>query len=222
MTTSVSSSTSSSSSSSSSSDSVSSNSTTSSSDLNVEFIDLLVAEIENQDPTNPLDASQYVSQLSQLSMVQSLTSLESTSTTTNDDLSNLSLISASNMVGKEVTVKASSETLDATGSVSGQVTLDNAADSVTVNLYNSSGTLVDQQTWSSEASGSTLSFDFSDLDAGAYTIKATSTVSGTSSSLTTYLNQTVDKVSLSDSAIQLDVDGIGTVALSDVLTVAND
>nr|WP_321241448.1 flagellar hook capping FlgD N-terminal domain-containing protein [uncultured Tolumonas sp.] len=218
MTTSVTSSTSSTSTTS-SSNTVSSSSSTSD-DLEVQFIDLLVAEIQNQDPTDPLDASEYVSQLSQLSMVQSLDSLNTSQTTTNSELTEMSLLAASNLVGQTVTTPASSVTLDADGSVSGQVTLDSAADSVTVYLYDSSGNVVDQSTTTSAEAGS-VAFDFTGLTAGTYTLSATATTSGTTSDLTTYVNETVDKVSLSDDSVQLDVAGVGTVDLSDILGVSN-
>jgi flagellar basal-body rod modification protein FlgD len=218
MTTSVTSSTSSTNTSS-SSDTVSSSSSTSD-DLEVQFIDLLVAEIQNQDPTDPLDASEYVSQLSQLSMVQSLDSLNTSQSTTNDQLTEISLLAASNLVGQTVTVPASSVTLDTDGSVSGQVSLDRAADSVTVYLYDSSGNVVDKAT-TTDADAGAVSFDFTGLAAGTYTLSATSSTSGTSTNRTTYVNETVDKVSLSDDSVQLDVAGVGTVDLSDILGVSN-
>lgn len=217
MTTSVTSSTTTSSTT--SSDSVASSSSTSD-DLEVQFIDLLVAEIQNQDPTDPMDASEYVSQLSQLSMVQSLDDLSDLQTESNDQLTEISLLAASNLVGQTVTTPASSVTLDADGSISGQVTLDDAADSVTISLYDSSGNLVDQST-TSNASAGTVEFAFSDLEAGTYTLSATATSDSTSTDLTTYVDQTVEKVSLSDDSVQLDIAGVGTVDLADILGVSS-
>lgn len=218
MTTSVTSSTASTSTTS-SSDTVSSSSSTTD-DLEVQFIDLLVAEIQNQDPTDPMDASEYVSQLSQLSMVQSLDDLSDLQTTSNDQLTEISLLAASSLVGQTVTAPASSVTLDADGSISGQVTLDAAADSVTVSLYDSSGNLVDQST-TSNASAGAVEFDFSDLEAGSYTLTATATSDSTSTDLTTYVDQAVEKVSLSDDSVQLDIAGVGTVDLADILGVSS-
>ena len=44
-------------------------------DISSMFTTLLVAQIKNQDPLNPTDSSQYVTQLAQLSQVQSLATL---------------------------------------------------------------------------------------------------------------------------------------------------
>ncbi len=38
--------------------------------LRNEFLQMMVAQIQNQDPTNPLDGAQYVTQLAQFSMVE--------------------------------------------------------------------------------------------------------------------------------------------------------
>ncbi len=40
--------------------------------LKNEFMSLMIAQIKNQDPTNPLDASEYLGQLAQFSQVESL------------------------------------------------------------------------------------------------------------------------------------------------------
>ena len=43
--------------------------------LRNEFLQMMVAQIQNQDPTNPLDGAQYVTQLAQFSMVEGVEGL---------------------------------------------------------------------------------------------------------------------------------------------------
>jgi flagellar basal-body rod modification protein FlgD len=80
------------------------------------FISLLMAELKNQDPTQPMDPSQMVSQLATISEVGQAVQ-------TNSSLSSLltsaSLTQAEQLIGKSIT--------SADGATSGQVT------SVTVN-----------------------------------------------------------------------------------------
>ncbi|EKO3991304.1 flagellar hook assembly protein FlgD, partial [Vibrio fluvialis] len=45
--------------------------------LQNEFISLMVAQIQNQDPLNPLDGTEYVGQLAQFSQVQSMENMSS-------------------------------------------------------------------------------------------------------------------------------------------------
>ena len=197
---------------------MSSSSDSTSSDLQIEFIDLLVAQIQNQDPTDPQDSSEYVTQLSQLSMVQSLESLESLQTTSNSDVEDLTALQSTNLVGKQVLSETDSTTLSSSGSVSGQVTLDSAADSMTVSVYDSSGNLVSSDTTSGPTAG-TYSFSFDDLDAGTYSVTIQTTSSGTTTTQTPYLNSTVQSVTLNDDGVELNLAGGSSVSLDDVVSV---
>ena len=90
------------------------------------FLTLLMAEMQNQDPTQPMDPSQMVSQLATISTVgQSV----QTNATLSSLLTQTSLSQAEQLIGKTVT--------SADGSTSGQVA------SVTLNGSGSVATLAD-------------------------------------------------------------------------------
>jgi flagellar basal-body rod modification protein FlgD len=77
------------------------------------FLQLLVAEMKNQDPTNPMDTSQYMSQFAQLSSVEQAMQ---TNNKLDALLSSQSLSQADGLIGKTVSFT------DATGaSFSGKV-----------------------------------------------------------------------------------------------------
>lgn len=63
------------------------------------FLQLLVAEMKNQDPTNPMDTSQYMSQFAQLSTVEQAMQ---TNTKLDALLSSQSLSQANGLIGKTV------------------------------------------------------------------------------------------------------------------------
>jgi flagellar basal-body rod modification protein FlgD len=75
------------------------------------FLQLLVTQLQNQDPLNPQDASQFVAELASFSSVEQLTSLSSSMASVLDS-------SVTNMIGKTVTVADSS---NANGYVQGTV-----------------------------------------------------------------------------------------------------
>ncbi len=87
------------------------------------FLQLLVAELQNQDPTKPMDSAQYIAQLASFSNVEQ-------SIQTNDKLDQLLnssfISSAGSLIGKTIT--------SADGSVSGQI--------VQVKVSNNSGLAV--------------------------------------------------------------------------------
>jgi flagellar basal-body rod modification protein FlgD len=64
------------------------------------FLKLLVTQLQNQDPSSPMDSTQMISQTSQLASMEQLTSLNSSTT----DSYNLQMRSAAaNVLGKSVT-----------------------------------------------------------------------------------------------------------------------
>ncbi|HXQ44567.1 MAG TPA: flagellar hook capping FlgD N-terminal domain-containing protein [Acidimicrobiales bacterium] len=71
------------------------------------FLQLLVAQLENQDPTNPTDPTSFMTEIAQLTAVQSQTSLSAEEQT----------VAADSMIGLTVTGEASSG-----ASLTGQVT----------------------------------------------------------------------------------------------------
>jgi flagellar basal-body rod modification protein FlgD len=94
-----------------------------------QFLKLLIAEMQNQDPTKPMDPTQTVSQLASFSAVEQAVQTNSTLTS----MLNLSALSqASSMVGKTVT--------SADGATSGVVK------SVTTSSSGSTATLVNGAT----------------------------------------------------------------------------
>lgn len=112
------------------SSSTSSTTTTSSNSVDYNtFLQLLVAEMKNQDPTNPMDTSQYMSQFAQLSTVEQAMQ---TNTKLDSLLSSQSLSQADGLIGKTVSFT------DSTGaSFSGKVK------SISINTNGAIATLED-------------------------------------------------------------------------------
>ncbi|MBW7972135.1 flagellar hook assembly protein FlgD [Bradyrhizobium sp. BR 10289] len=93
------------------------------------FLQLLIAEMKNQDPTNPMDTSQYMSQFAQLSSVEQAMQ---TNNKLDSLLSSQSLSQADALIGKTVSFT------DSTGATfSGKVT------SIAINSDGSIATLAD-------------------------------------------------------------------------------
>jgi flagellar basal-body rod modification protein FlgD len=93
------------------------------------FLQLLIAEMKNQDPTNPMDTSQYMSQFAQLSTVEQATQ---TNSKLDALLSSQALTQANGLIGRTVSFT------DTTGaSVTGKIA------SVSINSDGSVATLQD-------------------------------------------------------------------------------
>ena len=183
-----------------SSSSSSSSSATSGSDLQNTFLQLLIAQMKNQDPTNPMDSSQMTSQLAQINTVTgiaqlntSLTSL-ATQLTTNQQTQAASLISA--------TVLAPGDGFSvASGKATGfGVTLANDATDVQVTVKNSAGQIVNTIDLGKQSAG-TIPIGWTPVDTagnalpdGNYTITASGTTANGTTSPATLSAATVQGV----------------------------
>ena len=65
------------------------------------FIQLMVAQIRNQDPTKPVDSSEFLSQFASMSQVQSLEKMSALTQNNMVLLENLQYLSAASLVGQQ-------------------------------------------------------------------------------------------------------------------------
>ncbi|GAB0112117.1 flagellar hook assembly protein FlgD [Pseudoalteromonas distincta] len=193
----------------------------SSEEMSTMFLELLVAQISNQNPLEPMDGTAYVSQLAEFSNVESLQGIRQNTTQSLDYMSSLAVLEATKMVGESVDVQANSVALEQDGNVAGLVNLDTAADSVTVQLYDQNGELVEEKNLPYSGVGA-LRFEFENQDAGGYAVRAYSTTQGVSKQLDTWLSGSVERVSVGKTPedILLQVDGLGNFSLTEINQLA--
>ncbi len=105
------------------------------------FLQLLTTQLANQDPTNPMDDTQSVSQLAQFSALQASDNLE---TSFANFQSNFAVLQSSQLIGKTVTVNTGSTTTGtASSAVTGTVSSISVLNGVPqLTLTNSSGAVI--------------------------------------------------------------------------------
>ena len=143
---------------------------------NDEFLQILIAQLQNQDPLNPTDANQFVTELAQMTQVQSLQSMQSSLQSLSSSLGSGSMSQWASAVGDYMQVN------DTSISQGDQVVVSPSGsyDKITLNLTNKSDGSSKQVTFNS---GDSLVY--SDTD-GNYTIQgATATQNGQSVACTT-------------------------------------
>jgi flagellar basal-body rod modification protein FlgD len=102
------------------------------------FMTLLVTQMKNQDPLNPLDNAQVTSQLAQLSTVEGVNKMNATLTQLQSSYQSSQALQATSLIGHGVLVDGSSVKLQGGQGVLG-VELASAADDVQVVISDSSG-----------------------------------------------------------------------------------
>ncbi len=106
------------------------------------FLKLLMAQLSNQDPLNPVQGTEFVTQLSQFSLVEQSVQQSTTLGNISTQLTGLSNSDATALVGKTVTVNGSGMNWNGVLATTGNVTLTGAAQKVTVSISDSQGNVV--------------------------------------------------------------------------------
>ncbi|HWU68780.1 MAG TPA: flagellar hook capping FlgD N-terminal domain-containing protein [Stenotrophobium sp.] len=192
-----------------------------------DFLKLMTAQLQNQDPLKPLDNSEFVSQMAQFSTVSGIQSLQNSFSSLSSSLSSSQSLQAASLVGHQVLVPSDTLALPATGTVQAAANLPASGD-LKINITDAAGQVVRQMDLGAQSSGlAQVSWDGLDstgrrLPAGAYTISAqvVDAASSSTQAAATYVAGNVNSVSLSASnGVTLNVQGAGAVAFSQVLQI---
>ena len=189
------------------------------------FLKLLITQLQNQDPLNPTDSTQFTAQLAQFSSLEQLSNINenlSTLKTSQEAMNNAQAVS---YIGKDIVSKGNTLSLKSGQPVACEFNLAKAAASVTVSIYDASGAFVrDIAATGLKAGEQTLTWDGKDRNGniaadGAYTFEVQAQGSGKETiDATTYSQGTVTGVSFQDGTTYLSL-GSGKVALSDVVQI---
>jgi len=107
--------------------------------LQNEFLTLMVSQIQNQDPLNPADGTEYVSQLAQFSQVESSENMVQLMNNQMVMLDNMQTLTMSQLVGDTVSVRTDSFIADDETTFKGSFNLSHASNTVRIELTDEAG-----------------------------------------------------------------------------------
>jgi flagellar basal-body rod modification protein FlgD len=187
-----------------------------------EFMKLLVAQLKNQDPLEPMDGTDFTAQLAQFSSLEQLQNLNDTLATQSVNQMTLGYTQAVNMIGKTA-VTSSGNTVTANGQTAElNYNLASDAQNVTISIFNSEGNLI--KTWDESAKTAgqnSTTWDCSNAKEGKYTYQITANdSSGQSVAVETMTTGLVTAVHFRDNQILVSLNG-QEVPLSDIVEIKN-
>jgi flagellar basal-body rod modification protein FlgD len=145
--------------------------------LSNQFLKLLVAQMQNQDPLNPMDNSQVTSQIAQINTVSGINDLNNQLAKINGQINTSQQLQASALIGHEVLVPGDQVRVGKQGAATPfGIDLPQDAAKVTVTITDDMGTVVHQSAHSDLKAGvQSFSWDGKDanakpVDAGSYTV----------------------------------------------------
>ena len=177
-----------------------SSSSTTGTGLQNTFLQLLVTQLKNQDPTNPMDSSQMTSQLAEINTVTGISQLNTSLTSLATQLEAGQQSQAAMLIGSSVLAPGSSISVTSGKSTEFGVQLASAASDMQVVVKNSAGQIVNTIDLGAQSAGvvpvswTPVDSTGAALPTGTYTISATGTVNGTAGTATTLTSGTVESV----------------------------
>lgn len=121
----------------------SANATTDPAAMQDRFLKLLVAQLNNQDPMNPLDNAQMTTQMAQINTVTGLQTLNLTMQTMAEQFSTMQQIQGISLIGRSVLTEGNHLTVSDKGEASGAFGLSGSAAEVKVEIVTPGGVVVD-------------------------------------------------------------------------------
>jgi flagellar basal-body rod modification protein FlgD len=181
------------------------------------FLKLLVAQMQNQDPLNPMDNAQVTSQMAQINTVNGIEKLNTTVQGLSGQFVQMQALQGAALVGRDVVVKGNKmDIADAVGQ--GGFELAGPADAVKVEVLSPAGQVLDTLNLGAQTSGM-HSFDWAagnNTNDSALTFRVTATLGTATVESTALMRDKVDAVSTSGNTLNLELQNSGTVAYADV------
>jgi len=181
------------------------------------FLKLLTTQLKNQDPLNPMDNAQMTSQMAQISTVSGIETLNASMQAMSTQYVQMQALQGATMVGRDVLLEGNQLSI-ADGKGSGSFDLESAASTVSVDILNSAGTVVDTVSLGAQDKGrQSFSWDAGKVtEAAGYTFKVNASTGGTAITATALMRDKVDAVNTSGSTLTLELARNGAVAYSKI------
>jgi flagellar basal-body rod modification protein FlgD len=188
------------------------------------FLNMLMTQLQNQDPTSPMDTNTFTTELVQFSSVEQQIQTNTSLTSLIQLTQGSEVIQGSSMIGKQVTVQSTQIPLQ---NGKGTVNITSpAAEPVSISITNSSGTDVYDASLTAAAGSNTWSWNGKDnsgqtVPDGLYKLVATGTnVGGGTSKLAFTVTGTATGVVSANNTVNLQL-GTLSVPFSAVTSVGN-
>ena len=190
-----------------------------------EFLELLVAQLNNQNPLEPQNNGDFIAQLAQFSTVEGVERLNGSMENILSGYQSSQALQASSLVGRTVIVPTDTAQVETSADFNASMVLPQSSSNVFVNVYDAKGSLVtrinmgEQQAGQVKFSWDGTNSDDETMPPGSYKFEAQASVEGENKGLYTLLPANVDSVTLGQGKGGepiLNLAGIGAVPLSQV------
>lgn len=192
-----------------------------------DFLTLFTAQLQNQNPLEPVKNEAFVAQLAQFSQLEALTNMQTSLDTFVTALSGERMLNSASLIGKKVAISDSLTQLTQGGTIDASIDLPEGAAGIQINVHDARGNLVQELIAGPQMPGTTpVQWDGKDAmgnpaPAGLYRLTAQAVINGNTSKVAVNALSTVKSIvtNPSDGSVSVEVDGGKTILLTDVKRV---
>lgn len=185
------------------------------------FLTLLVTQMKNQDPLNPMDNAAVTSQMAQLSTVTGVNQVNATLEGLRGDLQANQTFQASSLIGRAILTTGDKMGLGESGAAFG-VSLERAADKVSIEIKDGAGRIVRTLDMGSGVAGDTpftwdgKMDDGASAPVGVYSFTVTAEQAGEKVVSESLSYAMVESISSGRSGVKLNLNNQTAVGMSDI------
>lgn len=131
-----------------------------------DFLTLMLAQLKNQDPLQPMENGEFLAQLAQFSTVGGIEQVNETLLSLGQGMADFRIATAANLLGHEVLVPGNIARAGADGTINGVIDLPEDASSVVITYADANtGAILNTQTLANQSAG-LVGFSWTDLPPG--------------------------------------------------------
>lgn len=184
------------------------------------FLKLLVAQLNNQDPMNPMDNAQMTSQMAQINTVSGINQLNETMKSMASQFTALQMMQGAGMIGHDVMLKSNTLSIS-DGKAKGAVDLPADADKVSIQILTPGGQLLDTLNLGAKSAGRhTFEWNASNYkDAASPVFKVVASTGKQSVTSTALAQDTITAVGNNNGTMSIQLKGREAVAYTEVQAI---
>lgn len=189
-----------------------------------QFMQLLIAQLKNQDPLEPQENGEFLSQLAQFETAAGTEKLQNSFDNFSTNMQSASALQASSLVGRSVFAPGGIAQLEAGQNVAGQVDLGSSTTNLMIEITDAAGQFVKTIPMGTQAAGEVnFTWDGTDQDGnylppGGYQVTAAADVGSEQIAQEVLVSAKVDSVTIGQGGqdLKLNLAGLGSIDFSAV------
>ena len=191
-----------------------------------DFLRLMLAQLRNQDPFNPLENQEFLGQMAQISTATGIEGLQQNFASSTNALAENQALQAASLVGRDVLVPGQQLEFDGDSPARMAVELPPGAQNATLTISDAAGETVARLPVSGTGGRATVAWDGTDeqgnsVEPGTFSVEASYEFQGESVAAQPLIWSRIDSVALDGGrGISLNLPGLGERPLGQVIEIA--